>query len=183
MKHLSPILLLLLAPFGSSTAEKPTIRGLDPGQPAQTPVHDKREATIRNTAATFLACYMKKQADLHLCRIHLDGAEIWVELNGLRLSRITTNPVTPADRANGIDESSSVQIEYASYRTYDQKTSRWSPPCTSPNWYLPARIIIEHTTAGLWQANATVFHQLARVTDHGDPASIPHAETAALPPK
>ena len=77
------------------------------------------EATAKNAranAAALLGRYLKPEGDGHLCQQTAALSNTWVEIKGLKITRITPGSVTKADEANGIQEWAFVGLGGDTYR-------------------------------------------------------------------
>jgi hypothetical protein len=174
MKQVLPLPLIILALVGSAAAN-PTGSNDSPSLTTSTaPGPDDPESAVRTTAAAYLAGFLRKQADHHLCRIHLGDSAIWIELSGLHLSHVVANPVSPTDEAEGITDSRLVRIDYTTYRARSPRAAQWSQWSDRPNPLLPSAIRVEKGPNGHWQARPKDFQLMTRFTSQGDPGSIPH---------
>lgn len=174
MKHVLTLPLMILTVAGPASANPSGSNDPSSSMTSSAPASDDSESAVRTTAAAFLACLVKKQADHHLCQVHLGSSAIWIELSGLHLSRIDAHPVSPADEAQGITDSRLVRINYTTYRARSPRAAQWSRWSDRPNPLLPSTIRIEKGPDGHWQASPKDFQLMTRFTGQGDPGSIPH---------
>lgn len=163
-------------------AEDPVMLGLRGALRALAPVPTETSKTVRTMAAEMLARHVKQHKGASLSQRESGGSRVWMEMKDLRLTHVTANAVSQADKANGKLESYMVSVDCEMYRTYDQAAAKWSDWSNGKNPFMPAVIYVERQTNEQWIARMPTFPTLIAQYSRGDPNSIPHGSQAAPKP-
>ena len=185
MNRLVKSLLLVVALAGPVAAEDPVLLGLRGALNALTPVPEATARSARTAVADLLAPYLTKQGANHLCQRKTVPAGQWLELQGLKIQRVTAQAVSQADRANGIQEKLLVFVDCVMYRTRKAGEAVWSPWVNGKPILFPPGINVEHGANGAWTA-ASFYLQYLNPIGNQRPQTNPQAAanpaTAGLPP-
>lgn len=154
---------LLIALSGSTLGENPIELGLKGAVNMLTPVPEEKSRPALSTADTVLRQHVKKIGENHLCQYSASLANEWIELNGLKLSRVTNGVVSEADRANGIQDRLYVAVECAMHRRRKPGASAWSPWTNGLPLLLPGAIVVEQATDGRWRAAESSLKYFNRI--------------------
>jgi hypothetical protein len=171
LSRIAAMALLLVFPASAEGSVAVALRG---ALMASSTIPEESEFMARSTAAELLSRYVKIREGNHLSQSKSGTAGWWMETHGLHLSHVTAQPVTMADKANGMMESYFVSVDAEMFRTYNAKTSKWSAWHNGRNIFLPAAIKVMRATNGGWTANAPILTNLVAFTARGNPALIPH---------
>lgn len=153
-------------------AENPVFAGLRNAQAPAQPMSADTQLRIANAAAEALARYVKPRNGNHLSERNDGASRTWMETKGLKLTRITSMPGTPADAANGITQIYLVAIEGDMYRTFDRNANRWTPWSNGRNPFMPSAITVECRSDGSLNAYSKEFSRLIMFGAHGSPETI-----------
>lgn len=178
MKWIGSCLCLLIAMVGSTLGENAIELGLKGAVNMLAPVPEEKSRPALSTADTVLRQYVKKTGENHLCQYSASLANEWVELNGLKLSRVTNGVVSEADRANGIQDRLYVAVECAMHRKRKPGASAWSPWTNGLPLFLPGSIGVEQTTDGRWRATESTLKYFNRI---GTSTPAMHSPSSGLP--
>lgn len=179
MKRIGPYLCLLIALADSALGENAIELGLKGAVSAFTPVPEEKSRPALSTADAILRQYVKKSGENHLCQYSATLSSEWIELNGLKLSRVTYDVVSDADRANGIRERFTVGVECAMHRMRKPGASAWSPWTNGLPLLLPGAIVVELTTNGSWTVKESSLKYFNRI---GTSTPATHSPGNGLPP-
>lgn len=126
--------------------------GLRGAHHVRAPLSAETTHTVRTQAAEMLARYVKRRNGSHLSERKSGGSSIWVEMQGLQLTRVTAVALSQADHANGTLERYMVSVDSDMYRTYDTAAAMWSKWRNGRSPFMPAAIHVERHTSGQWIA-------------------------------
>ena len=171
MKRIGPCVCLLIALAGSALGEDLLQLGLKSTVGAFTPVPEEKSRPALSTADAVLGQYVKKSGENHLCQHTASLSSEWIELNGLKLSRVTYGVVSEADRANGIQERLNVLVECGMHRRRKPGASSWTPWVNGRPLFLPGAIPIELTTSGRWMVPESL--NLCQKCGHAEAHRLP----------
>ena len=140
------------------------------------------EATSKNAranAAALLGRYLKTEGDGHLCQQTAAFSNTWMEIKGLKITRITPGSVTKADEANGILEWALVGLSADTHRTSKPGAPKWSAWNNGMPLLFPAAIQVVRRADGQWVASAPGLDYFSPI---GDPSSTVALANASIPP-
>ena len=176
------VLGLLSGPLG---AEDPVLLGLRGAFNAFAPVPVETANAARSAAADLLGSYLTKQGESLLCQRKMGPEGQWLELQGLKIQRVTAQAVSQADKANGIQEKLFVTVDCEMHRTRKPGETSWSPWANGSPGLFPPGINVEHGTDGKWTASSSYlqyFNLLGKPQPAANPQPATNPATAGLPP-
>jgi hypothetical protein len=178
------VLLVLLTGFAAaqSDASKMLATGLEAALKTMQPVPEVDRAAMLDATAALLTKHVTFRADGTASSWHTMSTRRPVEWKRLVVSRITAQPVTEADRLNGISKRYLVSFGCDAHRSWDTKTNTWGQWYPIGNVSFPSAIWFEWKN-NAWTASETT--QLKFFTP-GPGQSIaepmPVGKTTDLPP-
>ena len=166
-------------------AEDPLELGLRGAFNAFAPVPEETARAAQSAATELLGPYLKRQGENHFCQRKIGPEGQWLELQGLKIQRVTAQAVTQADKANGIQEKLWVSLECEMYRSRKSGEASWSPWVNGTPMLFPPAISVEHGANGKWTASSTYlqyFNPIANPLPAARPQPAANPTTAGLPP-
>jgi len=164
-----------------------SLHGAPPGTPAPKgalnifgSVSDGTSKNARASATSLLGRYLKTEGDGYLCQQTAALSNTWVEIKGLKITRITPGSVTKADEANGILEWALVGLSADIHRTSKSGAPNWSSWNNGLPLLFPAGIQVVHHADGQWVASAPGLTYFAPI---GNPSSTVALATASVTPR
>ena len=179
MKRVATIILLLGMLIGPLTAEDPVLLGLRGAFNAFAPVPEETARAARASATELMGRYLTKQGENHLCQRKTSPAGAWMELQGLKMGRVTAQAVSQADRANGIEDKLLVSVDCEMYRTRKPGETSWSPWVNGIPTLFPPAFHVERGTNGKWTASSSHLQYFNPI---GNQPPAANQATGGLPP-
>jgi len=139
-------------------------------------VPEEASKNARASAAALLGRYLKSEGDGHLCQQTAAFSNTWVEIKGLKITRITPGSVTKADEANGILEWALVSLGGDTHRTFKSGDSKWSAWNNGMPPLFPGSIQVVRRADGQWVASAFGLDYFSPI---GNPSSTVALATAS----
>ncbi len=185
MHRFTKFLFLMGTLAGPVAAEDLLQLGLKSAFNALAPVPEETAGAARTAAVALLVPYLTKQGENQLCQRKTSPAGAWLELQDLKLQRVSAQAVTQADRANGIQEKLLVSVDCEMYRTRKSGETVWSPWVNGIPILFPPGINVEHGTNGAWTASSSYLQYLNPIGNQrlpANPQAAANPATAGLPP-
>jgi hypothetical protein len=127
MKFLTICLLLSFYPvFGETSVSEILAKGMKKISVEKTSISEEDQKALLNEAATLLTKHINFRTDGTASAHYSYGERRTVEWQELVVSDMVVQPVTEADKLNGITKKYSVFFGCNAHRAWDSKTSRWS---------------------------------------------------------
>lgn len=155
-----PLLLLALASMSASAqtdAGKLLAEGLKQAVAGLTPVPEKDKAAVLAATTELLAKHITLRADGTATAYHTMSGRRPVEWRKFVVTKIMTNPVTEADRLNGITQRYLVAFGSEAHRTWDTKTNTWE------QWRPNGTVTFPSAVAFEWKNGAWVARESAQL--------------------
>lgn len=139
---------------GPVVAEDPAQSALRAALNPLAPIPEETSRAAQSSAAELLGRYLIKQGGNHFCQQKIMAPETWVEMKGFIIQRMIAEHVTPADKANGIQEKLLVFVDCEMHRTRKPGEASWSQWINGRLPMFPAGIYVEHAK-GKWTASSS----------------------------
>ena len=148
-----PILLLIIAAHASaqSDAGKLITQGLQSALAGLTPVPEQDQAAVLKTTAELLAKHVIFRPDGDASAICTLSGRQQAEWKRLVVRSVTAQPVTEADRLNGISKRYLAPLSCDAHRTWDKTKNAWGQWYPIGNVVFPSAIYVEWK-GGNWVA-------------------------------
>jgi hypothetical protein len=180
-----PLLLIALGSVSApaqTDAGKLLTQGLKQAAAGHAPVPEKDKAAILATTTRLLAKHITLRADGSASAYYTMSSRRTVEWRKFVVTNILTNPVTEADRLNGITKRYLVAFGSEAHRMWDTKTNTWGQWRPNGTVTFPAAVAFE------WKGGAWVPRESAQlkffVPGPGESVIRPErpGQDAGLPP-
>lgn len=147
------VLLLIIAANASAQTDlgKLLAQGLQGALAGLTPVPEQDQAAVLKTTAELLAKHVTFRPDGTASAICNFSGRQHTEWKRLAVRSITAQPVTEADRLNGISKHYLVGLSCEAHRNWDAKTNAWGRWYPINNVLFPSAIRVE-SKDGKWVA-------------------------------
>lgn len=148
-----PILLLIIAAHASAQndAGKLFVQGIQGALAGLTPVPEQDQTAVMKTTAELLAKHVTFRPDSTASAVCTFSGRQQVEWKRLAVRSVTAQPVTEADRLNGISKRYLVSLSCEAHRSWDAKTNGWGQWYPINNVLFPSAINVEWK-GGKWVA-------------------------------